>query len=152
MRRSCQYSNSKKLFTILKTIFPFSDSRIRLVTLEISILLLKKLIIKDGKSILSDHHLAAMEQAKEESILILRNFFKSEEEILFLEMFEDEYQEMQKRQLNVEYLMMDANLLLPPNQLTPLMMNGVEFNRRLPCADVERTRYVSQKSLLINYS
>lgn len=107
-----------------------------------SILLFKRLVLKEGKSTLSDHHLAVLEQAKEEAILILRNFFKSEEEMLFLDMFEDEHQEMQRRQLNVEYLMMDSNLLLPPNQLTPLMMTGIEFNRRLPCADVERTRYV----------
>lgn len=108
-----------------------------------SILLLKKLVMRNDKSILSDHHLASIEQAKEEAALILRNFYKSEEEVIFLDLFEEEYQEMAKRKLNVEYLMMDANLLLPPNQLTSLMMNGVEFTRRLPCADVERTRYVS---------
>lgn len=104
--------------------------------------LLKKLVIKDGKSILSDHHLASIEQAKEEAALILRNFFKSEEETIFLDLFEDEFVESQNRKLNVEYLMMDATLLLPPNQLTSLMMNGLDFTRRLPCADVERTRYV----------
>jgi protein CLEC16A len=114
-----------------------------------SILLLKRLVMRNGSSILSDHHLAVLEQAKEEAILILRNFFKSEEELLFLDMFEDELQQINKRQLNVEYLMMDSNLLLPPNQLTPLMMTGIEFNRRLPCADVERTRYVSQTLTLI---
>jgi len=108
-----------------------------------SILLLKKMVIRNEKSVLSDHHLASIEQAKEESALILRNFYKSEEEAIFLDLFEDEYAEMHKRKLNVEYLMMDANLLLPPSQLTSLMMNGVEFTRRLPCADVERTRYVS---------
>ena len=108
-----------------------------------SILLLKKMVMRNEKSVLSDHHLASIEQAKEESALILRNFYKSEEEAIFLDLFEEEYAEMQKRKLNVEYLMMDANLLLPPSQLTSLMMNGVEFTRRLPCADVERTRYVS---------
>lgn len=124
-------------------IFRTPDSRIRLVTLEMSVNLLKKLVVKDGKSVLSDYHLASIEQAKEEAALILRNFFKSEEEIIFLDLFEDEYLESQNRKLNVEYLMMDANLLLPPNQLTSLMMNGLDFTRRLPCADVERTRYVS---------
>jgi PREDICTED: similar to CG12753-PA, isoform A len=97
----------------------------------------------DGKSILPDSQLAAIEQAKEEAALVLRNFFKNEEEALFLDMFEEENYAMSKRHLNVEYLMMDANLLLPPSQLTPLLMNGLEFTRRLPCADVERTRCVS---------
>lgn len=112
-----------------------------------SVNLLKKLVVKDGKSVLSDYHLASVEQAKEEAALILRNFFKSEEETIFLDLFEDEFLESSNRKLNVEYLMMDANLLLPPNQLTSLMMNGLDFTRRLPCADVERTRYVSLVSL-----
>ncbi|XP_054164084.1 protein CLEC16A homolog [Oppia nitens] len=132
MRKCCQY-----------------NSKIRLITLEMSILLLKRLVLRKGKSILSDHHLAVLEQAKEEAILILRNFYKSEEEMLFLDMFEDEHQQLLKRQLNVEFLMMDSNLLLPPNQLTPLMMTGIEFNRRLPCADVERTRYAIQVFFLL---
>ncbi|KAI1286938.1 Protein CLEC16A [Halotydeus destructor] len=136
--------NSTKLIDYLVRIMHLTcqyNSRIRLVTLDMSILLLKKLVIRDDKSILSDHHLASIEQAKEEAALVLRNFYKSEEEAIFLDLFEEEYAEMQKRKLNVEYLMMDANLLLPPSQLTSLMMNGVEFTRRLPCADVERTRY-----------
>lgn len=119
-----------------------TDSRIRLVTLEMSISLLLKLVMRDGKSILSDQYLASVEQAKEEAALILRNFYKSEEEAIFLDLFEEEFLEFQKRKLNVEYLMMDANLLLPPNQLTSLMMNGVDLSRRLPCAELERTRYV----------
>lgn len=120
-----------------------TDKKVRLVTLEMAISLLKKIAVKNSVSLLSDHHLAAVEQAKEEAYVVLRNYFKSEDESLFLDMFEDEFQEMQRRSLNVEYLMMDSNLLLPPSQLTPLMMNGMDFTRRLPCADVERTRYVS---------
>ncbi|XP_067143421.1 protein CLEC16A isoform X2 [Centruroides vittatus] len=110
-------------------------SRIRLATLQMSLLLLKQLVIKDGQSFLQDRHLAAIEQAREESTLLLRNFYKSEE--IFLDMFEDEYQEMKKKPLNVEYLMMDSNLLLPP---TGTPMSGVEFHKRLPCGEVERAR------------
>ncbi|XP_076312191.1 C-type lectin domain containing ema isoform X3 [Tachypleus tridentatus] len=111
------------------------NSRIRLATLEMSILLLKQLVLKDGNSFLQDRHLAAIEQAREESTLLLRNFYKSEE--IFLDMFEDEYHEMKKRPLNVEYLMMDDKLLLPP---TGTPMSGVEFHKRLPCGEVERAR------------
>lgn len=110
-------------------------SKVRLATLEMSLLLLRQLATIDGESCLQDHHLAGLEQAKEESTLLLRNFYKSEE--MFLDMFEDEYQEMKKKPLNVEYLMMDANLLLPPMG-TP--MSGVEFHKRLPCGEVERMR------------
>lgn len=48
-------------------------------------------------------------------------------------MFEDEYSEIQKRPLNVEWLMMDSNILLPP---TGTPMTGIEFTKRLPCGDV----------------
>ena len=104
-------------------------------------MLLQKLVMRDGKSLLSDQWLASVEQAKEEAASIVRTLFRKEDESIFLDLFEEEYAEMQNKRLNVEYLMMDANLLLPPNQLTSLLMNGVELRRRLPCADVERTRY-----------
>lgn len=39
--------------------------------------------------------------------------------------------------MNVEYLMMDASILLPPTG-TPL--TGIDFVKRLPCGDVEKTR------------
>lgn len=46
----------------------------------------------------------------------------------------------QLKPMNVEYLMMDASILLPPTG-TPL--TGIDFVKRLPCGDVERTRRVS---------
>lgn len=52
-------------------------------------------------------------------------------------MFEDEYSEIQKRPLNVEWLMMDSNILLPP---TGTPMTGIEFSKRLPCGEVSRNR------------
>ena len=42
--------------------------------------------------------------------------------------------------MNVEYLMMDASILLPPTG-TPL--TGIDFVKQLPCGDVEKTRRVS---------
>jgi len=46
---------------------------------------------------------------------------------------------LQSKPLNVEYLMMDASVLLPPTG-TPL--TGIDFMKRLPCGDVEKTRRV----------
>jgi len=54
-------------------------------------------------------------------------------------MFEDEYSEIQKRPLNVEWLMMDSNILLPP---TGTPMTGIEFSKRLPCGEVGRKKYI----------
>lgn len=68
-------------------------------------------------------------------MVVLRNFYKSED--IFLDLFEDEYNEMRKAQLNVEFLCMDSTILLPPTG-TPL--TGIGFTRRLPCGEVEKAR------------
>ncbi|XP_038676859.1 protein CLEC16A isoform X2 [Scyliorhinus canicula] len=112
-----------------------ADGKIRLATLELACLLLKQLVLSDGNCIIKDVHLACYEGAREESVHLLRRFYKGEE--IFLDMFEDEYRAMMSKPLNVEYLMMDASILLPPTG-TPL--TGIDFVKRLPCGDVERTR------------
>uniref|UniRef100_A0A2C9JQK0 Uncharacterized protein n=1 Tax=Biomphalaria glabrata TaxID=6526 RepID=A0A2C9JQK0_BIOGL len=112
-----------------------TGNKVRLATLEISIKLLKQLVNSEDRSYLQDRHLACIENARECSTQLLRNFYKSEE--IFLDMFEDEYREMKTRPLNVEYLMQDASILLPPTG-TPL--TGIDFNKRLPCGEVERAR------------
>lgn len=119
-------------------------SRVRLVTLELSIRLLIQLVMKNGQSCLQDCHLAAIEGTKEESTCVLHNFYKSEE--IFLDMFEDEYNEMKKGPLNVEWLMMDSNILLPP---TGTPMTGIAFAKRLPCGEVEHARRAIRVFFLI---
>lgn len=57
----------------------------------------------------------------------------TQSEEIFLDMFEDEWQELHRRPLNVEYLLQDASVLLPPAG-TPL--TGIDFNKRLPCGEV----------------
>ncbi|KAM3597831.1 uncharacterized protein V6R79_009752 [Siganus canaliculatus] len=111
------------------------DGRVRLATLELSCLLLKQSVMSGNLCIIKDVHLACLEGAREESLHLLRRFYKGEE--IFLDMFEDEYRSMTSKPLNVEYLMMDASVLLPPTG-TPL--TGIDFVKRLPCGDVEKTR------------
>ncbi|XP_060757069.1 protein CLEC16A isoform X2 [Neoarius graeffei] len=111
------------------------DGRVRLATLELSCLLLKQSVLSGTRCIIKDVHLACLEGAREESLHLLRRFYKGEE--IFLDMFEDEYRSMTSKPLNVEYLMMDASILLPPTG-TPL--TGIDFVKRLPCGDVEKTR------------
>ncbi|EMP37317.1 Protein CLEC16A [Chelonia mydas] len=94
------------------------DGKVRLATLELGCLLLKQLVLSKSGSIIKDVHLACLEGAREESIHLLRRFYKI-------------------KPMNVEYLMMDASILLPPTG-TPL--TGIDFVKRLPCGDVERTR------------
>ncbi|XP_062840941.1 protein CLEC16A isoform X2 [Trichomycterus rosablanca] len=111
------------------------DGKVRLATLELSCLLLKQSVLSGPQCIIKDVHLACLEGAREESLHLLRCFYKGEE--IFLDMFEDEYRSMTSKPLNVEYLMMDASILLPPTG-TPL--TGIDFVKRLPCGDVEKTR------------
>ncbi|XP_050548253.1 protein CLEC16A homolog [Daktulosphaira vitifoliae] len=93
--------------------------------------LLKKLTINENKFCISDKHVAIIYNAKEKILPILRQFFKKEE--MFLELFEDEYNEMFREKLDVQRLMSDSTLLLPP-ALSP--MTGIPLSKRLPCGDV----------------
>ncbi|XP_069566078.1 protein CLEC16A isoform X4 [Brachyistius frenatus] len=111
------------------------DGKVRLATLELSCLLSKQSVLSGNNCIIKDVHLACLEGAREESLHLLRRFYKGEE--IFLDMFEDEYRSMTSKPMNVEYLMMDASILLPPTG-TPL--TGIDFVKRLPCGDVEKTR------------
>lgn len=52
---------------------------------------------------------------------------------MFLELFEDEYNEMHREKLNVQRLLSDSTLLLPPAH-SP--MTGIHLSKRLPCGDV----------------
>ncbi|XP_059091774.1 protein CLEC16A homolog isoform X2 [Tigriopus californicus] len=111
-------------------------SKIRLITLEIATMLIKSLVINpEGRSFLSDTHFAQIEGIREESTLLLRNYYKSEE--IFLDMFEDEYRAVIQPPTRIDYVMSDACLLLPPTG-TPL--SGIDFTKRLPCGEVERAR------------
>ncbi|KAH0953198.1 hypothetical protein HN011_008692 [Eciton burchellii] len=121
-----------------------TNAKVRLVTLELTIKLLTQLTVSEGQCLLRESHLAAIEAAKEQSTSLLKNFYKSED--IFLDMFEDEYSEIQKRPLNVEWLMMDSNILLPP---TGTPMTGIEFSKRLPCGEVERARRAIRVFFLI---
>ncbi|XP_045102121.1 protein CLEC16A homolog isoform X2 [Portunus trituberculatus] len=130
------------------------NSKVRVATLEMAILVLKQLVGVGGPAgggggsrrhtYLRDNHLASLEGAKEEATLMLRNFYKSEE--IFLDMFEDEWVELHRRPLNVEYLLQDASVLLPPAG-TPL--TGIDFNKRLPCGEVERARRAMRVFFLV---
>ncbi|CAG02693.1 unnamed protein product, partial [Tetraodon nigroviridis] len=55
----------------------------------------------------------------------------------FINNFTQPTRTLNLKPLNVEYLMMDASVLLPPTG-TPL--TGIDFVKRLPCGDVEKTR------------
>ncbi|CAF0966985.1 unnamed protein product [Adineta steineri] len=113
------------------------DSNIRLVTLSLAISLLKKLVYNEEEKVsyISDHHLARIEQAHEQSTEDLRRHYRTQE--MFLDMFEDEYRQMQLNPIRLEYLLKDACMLYPPTT-TPL--SGVEFIKRLPSGDIERAR------------
>ncbi|XP_030571862.1 protein CLEC16A homolog isoform X1 [Drosophila novamexicana] len=113
------------------------SSRIRLITVEIALELLLTFTkpVADEAPCITATQQGLLFSARNQSMVVLRNFYKSED--IFLDLFEDEYNEMCKAQLNVEFLCMDSNILLPPTG-TPL--TGIGFTRRLPCGEVEKAR------------
>lgn len=115
---------------------PFAASRIRLVTVELTVKLMCQLIQDENNDyVISELQQNALQSSRTQSMIVLRNFYKSED--IFLDLFEDEYNEMIKSILNVEFLCMDSTILLPPTG-TPL--TGIGFTRRLPCGEVEKAR------------
>ncbi|XP_017004524.2 protein CLEC16A homolog isoform X2 [Drosophila takahashii] len=113
------------------------SSRIRLITVEIALELLVTFTRpnSDESRCITAAQQDLLFSARNQSMVVLRNFYKSED--IFLDLFEDEYNEMRKAQLNVEFLCMDSTILLPPTG-TPL--TGINFTRRLPCGEVEKAR------------
>lgn len=91
--------------------------------------------LNSAECCLLDTHHNAIFSARNQSMTVLRNFYKSED--IFLDLFEDEFNEFNKSLLNVEFLCMDSTILLPPTG-TPL--TGIGFTRRLPCGEVEKAR------------
>lgn len=121
--------------------------RVRLVTLELTLMTLLH-IIKHPKYpyVLSEGQRNLVAKALGESASSLRSFYLSEE--IFLDLFENEYEEVKKHKLNVEYLCMDATILLPPTR-TP--MTGIDLTRRLPCGDVEKARRAIRAYLYLRH-
>uniref|UniRef100_A0A182MCL7 Uncharacterized protein n=1 Tax=Anopheles culicifacies TaxID=139723 RepID=A0A182MCL7_9DIPT len=112
--------------------------RIRLVTTELALKLLGQIIgtgLEDSASSVPEEYLSSLNLSRNQAMNVLKNFYKSED--IFLDLFEDEYNEMVKSTLNVEFLCNDSTILLPPTG-TPL--TGIGFTRRLPCGEVEKAR------------
>jgi len=63
----------------------YTGGKVRLATFELAILLLKSLVYSsaDGHSFLQDDHLAAIEGAREEATLQMRNYYKVWEKVCF---------------------------------------------------------------------
>ncbi|XP_059620976.1 protein CLEC16A homolog [Phlebotomus argentipes] len=111
-------------------------SRIRLVTLELNAILIQRFTrSSNSKYDLSEGQHAMLTESRYHSMNVVKFYYKSED--IFLDLFEDEYNEMSKSALNVEFLCADSTILLPPTG-TPL--TGIMFTRRLPCGDVEKAR------------
>lgn len=52
------------------------DSKVRLITLELTVKLLTQLTVSEGQCLLRESHLAVIEAAKEQSTSLLKNFYK----------------------------------------------------------------------------
>ncbi|VFV37072.1 Hypothetical predicted protein [Lynx pardinus] len=106
-----------------------ADGKIRLATLELSCLLLKQQVVASAGCIMKDVHLACLEGAREESVHLVRHFYKGEE--IFLDMFEDEYRSMTDSQLSfLSYslsacCMLNIVLIMPYVPYSAITLRGV---------------------------
>ncbi|KAL4717997.1 hypothetical protein ACJJTC_013037 [Scirpophaga incertulas] len=144
-RKSMQSFNAL-LISKLMTIANLSckpASKVRLVTLELSVTLVR-IAMQGASGVAGARHIAFAEGLRGRAAALARNFYKCDD--IFLDMFEDEYCEMSKRPLNVEWLCMDAAILLPPTR-TP--MSGIAFAKRLPSGEMERARRAIRSFFLI---
>ncbi|CAB3229851.1 unnamed protein product [Arctia plantaginis] len=117
-------------------------SKVRLVTLELSVTLMR--VAMCGTKGASARYAPDVNALRARAASLARNFYKCDD--IFLDMFEDEYCETSKRPLNVEWLCMDAAILLPPTR-TP--MSGIAFAKRLPSGEMERARRAIRTFFLI---
>ncbi|KAL0841441.1 hypothetical protein ABMA28_015123 [Loxostege sticticalis] len=118
-------------------------SKVRLVTLELSVTLVR-IAMQGATGVAGARHIVSADNLRGRAAALARNFYKCDD--IFLDMFEDEYCEMSKRPLNVEWLCMDAAILLPPTR-TP--MSGIAFAKRLPSGEMERARRAIRTFFLI---
>ncbi|CAH0723250.1 unnamed protein product, partial [Brenthis ino] len=118
-------------------------SKVRLVTCELTVRLLRTAMQGPGQ-VPVPRHIASADALRGRAAALARNFYKCDD--IFLDMFEDEYCEMSKKPLNVEWLCMDAAILLPPTR-TP--MSGIAFEKRLPSGEMERARRAIRTFFLI---
>ena len=83
----CYLYNEEDTFSCIHIgVCLYTGGKVRLATFELAILLLKSLVYSpvDGHSFLQDDHLAAIEGAREEATLQMRNFYKVWEKVCFL--------------------------------------------------------------------
>ncbi|XP_049868689.1 protein CLEC16A homolog isoform X2 [Pectinophora gossypiella] len=118
-------------------------SKVRLVTLELSVTLVR-IAMQGASGVAGARHVAGCDALRTRAAALARNLYKCDD--IFLDMFEDEYCEMSKRPLNVEWLCMDAAILLPPTR-TP--MSGIAFAKRLPSGEMERARRAIRTFFLV---
>lgn len=70
------YTTHIKFLSFIRIIDFLLDSKVRLVTLELTIKLLIQLTVSEGQCLLRESHLAIIEAAKEQSTSLLKNFYK----------------------------------------------------------------------------
>jgi len=85
LKYSCSSVDNVFVYTC-RGVCLYAGGKVRLATFELAILLLKSLVYSpvDGHSFLQDDHLAAIEGAREEATLQMRNFYKVWEKVCFL--------------------------------------------------------------------
>ncbi|KAA0198673.1 hypothetical protein FBUS_06028 [Fasciolopsis buskii] len=152
------------LFTLLllQAIRTNEGSRVRLVTLHVTMQLLTELVCDASFGCqLSDEHFAQVISAREEAMMVLRSYFQND--AIFLDVFEHELRHIKDIPVSLKKLAMDSSLLLPPpttsaaNKSSPSSSRGGPTNplqtdrfRRMPESQLEHTQHAIEIFLLVH--
>jgi protein CLEC16A len=121
------------------------SNQYRLVTLQMTLVMLKELVFSpDSPPRLALDQLATLEQAYDTVTATLRDRLGGVLGDIFLELFDAEVRAY--RQVNFEFLIKDAALLLPVSG-TP--MSRLDLSRRLPSGEQEKTQKAIQQFLVL---
>jgi len=110
---------------------------VRVSTLRLSTSLIDALFTREGG--IDDLDLATIESHREENILTLQNYFKSDE--MFLEVFEDEYGQVERLKNSLDEFLNESGVFLLPPVGSPLSF--VHLDKRMPCGEVN-IKYISR--------
>uniref|UniRef100_A0AC35TX68 FPL domain-containing protein n=1 Tax=Rhabditophanes sp. KR3021 TaxID=114890 RepID=A0AC35TX68_9BILA len=138
----CEKTNDKcdgQLFECLTKIISNSasfSSPIRSVTLELTLLLIRHLILfMEQDNYMAASIITVVESASEKIVDQLKTVLFTED--AFLNFFESEYYVFEKSQLKMNDICNDPSLLLPPSTS---MDSGVALAKRMPIAAEEKVR------------
>eukprot|EP00824_Muranothrix_gubernata_P018003 TRINITY_DN36867_c0_g1_i1.p1 TRINITY_DN36867_c0_g1~~TRINITY_DN36867_c0_g1_i1.p1 ORF type:complete len:843 (+),score=178.10 TRINITY_DN36867_c0_g1_i1:123-2651(+) len=132
----------ERLFLIVDGVLSILErhARCRLVTLQLATQLLNEYV---GEYALEGPRLERLKRVYDGLVISLRERFRGPYTDFFLDVFENECQQITR--VRLEGLVTDSSLLL---EVTDDAKSGLAFSKRMPCSEVEVIRKITQTFLM----